>query len=88
MTRAAAIEVMRRGKTAGHLKDKIKKAVRSVDSFYYYCVIKKATIAKVDAAKNLWKQVDRTGQSVCFPQYTHRKGILGDNTQKMLEVLE
>ncbi|MGM9549911.1 MAG: sugar-transfer associated ATP-grasp domain-containing protein [Faecousia sp.] len=59
----------------GHLKDKMKKAVRSVDSFYYYCVIKKATIAKVDAAKKLWKQVDLTPDQIREIEEIYGPGI-------------
>lgn len=33
-------------------------------------------------------EVNLTGQSVCFPQYTHGKSLFGENTRKMLEFLQ
>lgn len=33
-------------------------------------------------------ETNLSGQSVCFPQYTHGKSLFGENTQEMLEVLK
>lgn len=48
----------------GKLKTAIKKLVKLMDDTYYFCVIKKATIAKVNDAKKLWEQVSLTSEQI------------------------
>lgn len=41
-----------------------------------------------DEGKATLVEVNLTGQSVCFPQYTHGRCLFGENTREMLKVLE